>query len=71
MLSVHTHTWEGDGVQGPPTLGCNINLHFSEELPGNHPGNAIAHQQKENQRIGGCRCCSLGRHRCCPAGGAE
>lgn len=71
VLSVHTHT-AGRELEKRNLLPwgaaqtCNAQRHplrITLEM-----GNAIAHQQKENQRIGGCRCCCLGRHHCCPAG---
>lgn len=37
----------------PPTLGHSISLHLSEGLPVNHPGNAIAHQQRDQRRTRG------------------
>lgn len=57
MSPARTCSWEGElGLlqesTGPTTLGHSISPHLSEGLPMNHPENAIAHQQKENQGLG-------------------
>lgn len=37
----------------PPALGHSISLRLSEGLAVNHPGNAIAHQQRDQRRTRG------------------